>query len=577
MPYTLSRHNEGMAWWCVLRCPQPPPYLHTHFNFNALKLVAPAMMFSSKGFLTRLSVILLASVIGLSGCTESKIAKERVSEDTAKADQALQRISPTTPIAQPLMVDKSPYYGSQAVPITNGTALPVQFEQPGAVVMTFARPVSMPELMRMVQAVTGMRATVSGHAPSTGNSGGSDAGPASFLPSDGEQVAGGRVVWQGRLSDLLNQAADTFGADWRYNGNTIDFAQQITRTFMLHALASELSVKGTVKSGSSGDSNSNLPEVDVTSTSSMKVWEEIKEAVATIMGDSGKAAFSPSTGTITVTGAPDTVRQVESYLNQQNAMRLRRVAVAIKVITIAASNDLDLSADLTGIIKRAFDQASVRTVGEASSGIAIGVLKAPLAGTDLTDISSDRLVTELRANKGIKRASVTHSGAIVTLSDQPAPLQVGKQISYLKRTSSTSGDSGGGSVSLEPGTINTGLMMTILPRIVESNRILMRISVAITDAQKPFATFGSGTGANAIQIQLPEVETTGFLQNAVMTSGETLVLAGFEKNQNSATESGAPGTWLLGGENKTSRTREITVLMLTSEILPEDPISVIGQ
>lgn len=527
-----------------------------------------------QGFSRSILVLAVIAGFGLASCAEKKIVEEKVAASTSEADRALQQISPKSPVAQPLMIDQRPYYGASAIPITNGSPLPAQFEQPNSIVMTFARAVTQAELMRMVQAVTGMRATASTGVASSETSSASE-GPTTFIPSDGEQVAGGRVVWQGRLSDLLNQAADVFGADWTYDGTAIEFDQAITRTFMLHALASELSVKGSVKSGSSGDSSSNLPEVEVAQTSSMKVWEEIKEAVGTIMGSSGKAAFSPSTGTITVTGAPDIVRRVEAYLNQQNSLRLRRVAVAIKVISVTASNDLDLSADLTGIIKRAFDQASLRTVGEASSGIAIGVLKAPLDATDQTNIASDRLITELRANKGVDRASVVHSGALVTLSDQPAPLQVGRQISYLKRTSSTGGDSGS-SVSLEPGTINTGLMMTILPRIVEQNRILMRISVAITDAQQPFATFGAGSGTSAVSIQLPEVETTGFLQNAVMTSGETLVLAGFEKNLNSSSENGAPGTWLLGGSNETSRSRELTVMLLTSEILPEEPITVIG-
>jgi type II secretory pathway component GspD/PulD (secretin) len=119
-------------------------------------------------------------------------------------------------------------------------------------------------------------------------------------------------------------------------------------------------------------------------------------------------------------------------------------------------------------------------------------------------------------------------------------------------------------------------MMTVLPRIVEGNRILMRLSVAITDAAQPFATFTSGSGTSAASIQLPEVETTGFLQNAVVTSGETLVLAGFEKNLNSSTNQGTPLLPILGGSKSTNRDREVTVMLITSEILPEEPITVIG-
>lgn len=524
----------------------------------------------------------------LSGCSTFEKAEDSVQQTSNEADKALAQIAPKGVAAQPLVVDKRPYYGAQAVPITSGEALPSQFEQSGAVVMTFARPVTMPEFVRMIQAVTGLRAT----APASGlnavdaaSASGETSGP-TFIPADGDRVAGGRVVWQGRLSDLLNQAADVFDADWSFDGGTIQFAQQITRTFMLHALASELSMKGSVKSGAS-ESGSNLPEVEVSSSESMKVWSEIQEAIATITGTNGKASFSPSTGSITVTGTPDVVRRVESYLNQQNAMRLRRVAVAVKVISVTTSDALTLTGSLTGILKNAFDKASLRTIGDSASGLAIGVLKAPEyipssetpgdldAGTypNTTQIEEDRLLSGFTALKGVTRAAISHSGAIVTLSDQPAPLQVGSQISYLKRVSSTTGDTGG-SVSLEPGTVNTGLMMTVLPRIVEQNKILMRLSVSISDVvSKTFKEFGAGT----TKIQLPEINTTGFLQNAVVTSGETMVLTGFEKDQNSSTEDGSPVVpYISGGSKAASRAREITILMITAEVLPEDPITVIG-
>lgn len=535
-------------------------------------------------------VILLLTAVagfGLAGCSEFKQAEEGVKSASDEADRALQSITPKSAIAQPLMIDKRPYYGSQAVPIKNGENLPAQYESNGSIVMTFARPVTLPELARMIQAVTGIRAaapslaTGSAASEEGASSSCSSSGGSTFIPSDGEQVSGGRVVWQGKLSDLLNQASDVFGAEWIYDGTTIQFAQQVTRTFMLHALATELSVKGSVKSGSSGDSTSNLPEVDVTSTTSMKVWEEIKSAVDTITSGNGTAAYSPSTGTITVTGSPVIVRRVESYLNQQNALRLRRVAVAIKVLSVTTRDALTLTSNLTGVIERAFDTAAVRSIGNVTTGLAIGVMKAPevVPASGIADddsltraIEEDRLRTELEALKVVERVSIAHSGAIVTLSDQPAPLQVGRQTTYLARVSSTTGDSGG-STSLEPGTVNTGLLMTVLPRIVEQNKILMRLSVAITELQS-LETASSGETS----IQTPEISTTGFLQNAVLTSGETMILAGFEKDDNSSNENGAPGvSWALGGTKESNKSREVSVMMITAEILPEDPITVVGQ
>lgn len=533
-----------------------------------------------------ISLVLVAVLgFGLSGCSDFKNAEENVRATSEEADRALEALEPKSPIAQPLMIDKRPYFGSQATPIKNGANLPAQFESNGSIVMTFARPVSLPEFTRMVQAVTGIRAAApnisAGSAPAedSATSGGESTGT-SFIPSDGEQVSGGRVVWQGKLSNLLNQASDVFGAEWTYNGESIQFAQQVTRTFMLHALATELSVRGTVKSGS-GDTGSNLPEVDVTSTTSMKVWDEIKSAVDTITNGNGTAAYSPSTGTITVTGSPEIVRRVEAYLNQQNALRLRRVAVAVRVLSVTTRDALTLTANLQNIIEAAFDTATVRTLGNVTTGLAVGVFKAPEANPANAvpepdsleaQIEEDRLRTELEALKIVERVSISHSGAIITLSDQPAPLQVGRQTTYLARVSATSGDGGSGSTSLEPGTVNTGLLMTVLPRIVEQNKILMRLSIAITELQSLEEASSGG-----VSIQTPEISTTGFLQNAVLTSGETMVLAGFEKSDSFSNENGAPGSWVLGGTKSSNKAREVSIMMITAEILPEDPISVIGQ
>lgn len=523
-------------------------------------------------------VLAILPVLWVGGCSEFKEAEDSVEVFSNEADRGLKQLEPSTKVAQPLTIDKRPYFGASAVPIKNGRPLPAQYEQNGSVIMTFARPVTLSEFARMLQAVTGLRtiAPIAATTASVSDAEGSS-GP-TFTPSDGERVSGGRVVWQGRLSSLLNQAADVLGAEWTYDGDALRFETKITRTFMLHSLAAELSMSGSIKSGGTSDT---LPSVDISSTANMQVWSDIEKAVNTILGDGGQAAFSPSTGTITVTGTPNLVRQVEAYLNQQNSMRLRRVAVALKVITVTTRDALTLTGSLKGIIERAFDTSSLRTLGDATSGLAIGVLKAPegpsetntTSGGLLNEIEEDRLLSELRALKEVENAAISHSGALVTLSDQPAPLQVGREVHYLASTSSTTGDSGG-STSLNPDTVNLGLMMTVLPRIVEQNRILMRVSIAITDAQRPFQTFTAGGSS----VQLPEVSTTGFLQNAVLTSGETMVLAGFEKDESALTTEGSPVVpFLSGGQQASNKLREVTIMMISAEILPEDPVSVIGR
>lgn len=508
-----------------------------------------------------LGFVLVTGLLILSGCGQFQMVDDEVAKSERKAEGALATIAPSDQPKTPLKVDNRPWYGMQAVPMTNGIALPAQMNQSDSIVLTFAQPVDLFGAAQMIQSVTGIRVVVGNNVyeDSTGGA----LGQRSFLPTGGEEVSGGRIVWSGRLQNLLDQISDTFGAEWNYDGSMIQFASETTKTFMLHALASEMTVTG---SAGTGGSTANVPQLNVDGTTTLEIWGEVSEAVERMIGDQGNASFSPSTGSITVTARPEVLRRVENYLRYQNAMRLRRVAISVQVLSVRTNDNYTVSTDISGIIKGILgDQLSAIGVSDGTDGLTLAVTKNP-AATASGDITS-----RLRANEGIERVSIVHSGSLVTLSDQPAPLQVGRQIAYLERVSASSGD--GGSVSLEPGTIDVGLFMTVLPRIVENDRILMRLSVAITDTNTEFPTFGT----DEVQIQLPEIETTGFLQNAVVNDGETMVLAGFEKAQNSGSKGGTPGGLWTGGTQTTNRGRDLIVLMLNARILPEEPLSVVGQ
>lgn len=500
-------------------------------------------------------------MLALTACGEYQKVDEAVSKSERRAEKALATVAPTDTPQTPLKVDNRPWYGMQAIPMSNGVPLPANLNQRDSIVLTFAQPVDLFEVSQMIQSVTGIRVMVGTNVYN--DTLGDVLSQRTFMPTGGEEVSGGRVVWSGRLNNLLNQISDTFGAEWNYDGSNISFATESSKTFMLHALASQLQVTG---SAGTGGSTSNVPQLNIDGTTTLEIWGEISETIERMIGDQGQASFSPSTGAITVTARPEVLRRVENYLRYQNQMRLRRVAVSIQVLSVHTADNYSIGTDISSVIKAALgDSLSVLGSGNGADGLDLVISKNSLAN------AQGDVRTALEASEGIERASIVHSGTLVTLSDQPAPLQVGRQISYLERVSSSSGD--GGSVSLEPGTVDVGLFMTVLPRIVDGDRILMRLSVAITDTDTNFPTFGAGE----VQIQLPEIETTGFLQNAVLNDGETMVLAGFEKAQDSSNQEGAPGGLWTGGTRSTTRGRDLTVLLINARTLPEEPLTVIGQ
>lgn len=531
----------------------------------------------SLAWVSCLALFLLAS---LSGCSLDHEIHRKIETDQKQTVQALRALEPTAEKPTSLMVDERPWYGSSAIFIQNGETLPARLNGSDGVVLTFERPLTLREVGVLLQSATGIRV----YAENTRDEGDSRAAPRVFIPAEGVEVAGGRIVWQGPLSDLLDQVADSFDARWTYDGTAITISDGITRTFMLHALAGDLSLGSEMKSESGGDAQT-LPTIKYSRQTTLEIWGEIKEAVDGVLGDRGTASYSPSTGTITVSGPPSAVGRVEEYLREQNRLRMRRVAVAVKVLALGTSDVNSVTFNLSGIIERAI-RGKPFTLKTVDGGLTAGILRSlpavdSVTGLTAPDIAdgattvtpdSDTLTSMLEASEEIDKVSVTQSGAIVTLSDIPAPLQIGQVISYLQRVSTTT-DNGDVSVSLEPGQITTGLTMNVLPRVIEKDRVLLSLSIGIKEAQQPFQTFS----ASGVSIQLPEVSTTGFMQNAVLSTGETLVLAGFEKNQNGYGHEGPPGGPFMGGTRSLERTRDVTVLLISAEILPEEPLTVLGE
>jgi type IVB pilus formation R64 PilN family outer membrane protein len=526
-----------------------------------------------------LAVMLSALLVG--GCMNTAEINDRVMQDQASADKALQAIEPKPYKREALVVDERPWFGATAVPMDNGQAFPPLLTQSDGVVMTFERPVTLSEAARMIQAATGIRVR-GAHTVASGPGQRITGEEKTFIPPDGIEVTGGRVVWQGPLPVLLDQVADYFDAEWHYDGNAISLSNEVTKTFMLHALADSINFTGTIDS--STDNDTVLPKVGIESSATLAIWDEMQTTIDSIVGTAGRATYSPTTGTVTVTGTPSVVSRTEQYLREQNRLRLRRVAVAVKVLSVTTSNENSIGFNLSAILERAIGNKPF-TFNAVGDGLTAGILRAmpsvdPVTGlpvtTGGTTPDNDMATAILEASEDIQRVSLSNSGAIVTLSDVPAPLQIGRTIAYLKRVSSSSSGDGTGNVSLEPGEVNVGLTMNVLPRVIQRDRILLRLAIGITDAPTPFREFGVGDDADGLRLELPEIATTGFLQNAVLAEGETLVLAGFEKNQNSLRDQGVPGGLMTGGTRTANKSREATVLLISSEVLPEEPLTVIG-
>ncbi len=517
--------------------------------------------------------IIVCSALVTPGCADRAAARKDIETTAASADYALKQMQPDQNTVSPLTVENAPWFGNQAVAVEKGEMLPSDLDGDKALVITFDQPLTLEQVAARIQSATNVRVTVEqGQAITTGSAASQNTALSQerFLPADGLEVSGGRMVWQGKLSNLLDQVSDRFDAQWNYTGNAIQLSQHVTRTFMLHSLAGVVGMGGSVRTGS-GAADSSLPQQSVDTTAKISMWDEVQKSIESIIGTKARASFSPATGTVTVSGYPSAVKQAEDYLRMQNKLRLRRVAIETRVLSVTLKKSFENRLDLDVIFKEAFNGQGFRfktTADTTSPGqlISGGILSDPqTAGS--AGITTLKLLNNVADN-----ITVEHTGSLVTLSDQPAPLQVATKLDYVKRVSASTTGVNGTTTSIEPGTLDLGLTMNILPRVIEQDRVMLRVALGITDLVA-LTEFVSGDS----KVQLPRVDTTGFLQNAVLQSGETLVMAGFERQSANEDNNGTFWPWniLLGGRQAFGKGREVRVLLIRAYVLPEEPMDVI--
>jgi type IVB pilus formation R64 PilN family outer membrane protein len=333
-----------------------------------------------------------------------------------------------------------------------------------------------------------------------------------------------------------------------------------------------MKLTGTISSGS-GEGSSGLPEQSIATDTSISIWQEINQAVSNIVGERGTATFSPGTGTVTVAGSPSSVRDVEQYLRVQNRLRLRRVAVEVRVLSVSLMRGNSFNFNLDAVIENAINgqpfSYSSNTSGNDTRDLSAGIVTAVPGGMEGNNISA--IVDGLAAVAD--DISVVHSGTLVTMSDQPAPLQVATKRAYVKSVQGAATD-GATSTTIEPDVIDIGMSMNILPRVITQDKVMLRLAVGITDLVELREFESSGAS-----VQLPEIESTGFLQNAILSSGETLIMAGFERNTANDTQVGTGVNWNMfpGGQVEYKNMREARVLLITAEVLPEQNVETISR
>jgi len=385
------------------------------------------------------------------------------------------------------------------------------------------------------------------------------------------------ISYSGKLSGFLDVLAARFGVYWEPEGEGIRFFYTKSRTFRLAALPGDSSMSssvGTSSSGSGGGGGVGGGTSGGSSSSSssrlnsgisfdgMSVWKAVEDGIKTMLTPYGKVVVTPATGTITVEDTPPTLERVEKYVSEQNAALTRQVVLNVRVLSVELSDS-----DSYGINWNAVYQNLTSGFGvtlNSTSGLPGGL---PALSFSVINTSSmwdgTQAIIEALSKQG--RVSQITSASIVTINNQPAPIQVGRQRSYLASSTTTIGTGGAGNTTtLVPGVVTTGFSMSVLPHILDNGWMMLQYAGDVS------SLLGISTvSSNGSSIQTPEIDTRNFLQRVMMRSGETLVLTGFEQFDTAANKQGigSAENVMLGGSVKGNKNKTLLVVLIQPVVM----------
>lgn len=521
------------------------------------------------------AITAIAMAVSLIGCNAAKDADSLNKATNSTANTTINQATTfRNDLARPtpgnVQVHDDVWLGTNKKNPRRGEPLPPRLQSPTAILAVGERPMTLQLLMQEIYAITNIRTAFQT------NAGALDQGAARQL----EQERNNINMWldfEGPLSDLLDQISARFNVYWDYRNGELRFYDLDSRVFEIVSQPNKTNIKTTfdqsnsqISSGAQGTSVAVQPpqRQQVTTETRIDIWPDIKENIEALIGKTGRVAVAPSTGSITVVAPPAQMEQVARFIDRQNELRSRQAKFNITAITVRLTKRDEYGLDL-GLI---FEQHGLRFANASPTTS----FTSGFGTTSLGVVSSNQRILRKFNGTDIVLSALSSLGDITkkidvpftAINDQPVAQIVGTQTTYLASVSAVTTASVGTSLAPQPGTVTSGVIMNALARILDSNRILLQYGLALNELQR-LNTITTGSGATATSIQAPELATQNFSNQIILGSGDTLILAGFQQVQGSREEQGTfwPSFMGLGGSDKSLVAREITVVLITPEIL----------
>lgn len=379
-------------------------------------------------------------------------------------------------------------------------------------------------------------------------------------------------VFIGSFEEALDLFTAKTGLSWKWNGQYIEVYKFESISYKISALSgtidssSSVNLQGdtstvTATAGGGGGGGGGEAATSLSNTSQVSrnakvaLWDEIKTTVLSLMSADGTLAISESMGTITVRDTPLAQKKIKEVVDEMNVNLTGQVFLNVDIYEVTLTDGDDLTIDWSAAWqtlggKYNFGFNSLGGASSSTSSVNFGIVNGNWTGTKAM----------IGALSTIGKTSVLNSFTVTTLSGQPAPIAVNRNLGYLKSMTREETQEGDITYSLEPGSVSLGVNINVKPKILQNQQILLEYVMNLSDLERLRSVTSPDESA---MIEIPTTHSKSASQIATLKSGQTLIMSGFKQKSATTEESGvgSPKNIFLGG--KKAGTVKDTYLIVT--------------
>lgn len=247
------------------------------------------------------------------------------------------------------------------------------------------------------------------------------------------------------------------------------------------------------------------------------------------------------TGTIVVTATRRNLQMVENYLDNLKRVLNRQVLVEARIIEVQLTDNLQYGVDWSFLESgRSFGVAGgFGNLNLPNSTLAdVANAAAPSFRIGFNRSSFQTLLTALKTQGDVRTLS---NPRINVMNGQSALLTVGRNFSYISRTSSTTSGTNPTTTTfnVETSSILSGMLLGIVPFISSQGEITLTITPIISDLIN-LTEKKIGSTTDQITLSVPTVDLRELSTTVKMRDGEVVVIGGLISKKDSKNDEKVP-------------------------------------